>query len=91
MWAIGLGLISTLNGASLGKQIGYGLLAGLGTGGTLQPSLIAVQAGVELKHMAVVTSTRNFARNLGSTLGLAVSGTIVNTAVRSSLNPFSLS
>jgi hypothetical protein len=41
--------------------------------------------------MAVVTSTRNFARNLGSTLGLAVSGTIVNTAVRSSLNPFGLS
>ncbi|RAR00073.1 MFS general substrate transporter [Stemphylium lycopersici] len=91
VWAIGLGLISTLDSPSLGKQIGYGLLAGLGLGNTLQPSLIAVQAGVERKHMAVVTSTRNFVRNLGGTLGLAISGTIINNAVRHSLIPYGLS
>jgi hypothetical protein len=91
IWAIGLGLISTLDSPSLGKQIGYGLLAGLGLGNTLQPSLIAVQAGVERKHMAVVTSTRNFIRNLGGTLGLAISGTIINNAVRFSLVPYGLS
>ncbi|KAH8641784.1 hypothetical protein IG631_04725 [Alternaria alternata] len=91
IWAIGLGLISTLDSPSLGKQIGYGLLAGLGLGNTLQPSLIAVQAGVERKHMAVVTSTRNFIRNLGGTLGLAISGTIINNAVHSSLVPYGLS
>ena len=91
VWAIGLGLISTLDSPSLGKQIGYGLLAGLGLGNTLQPSLIAVQAGVERKHMAVVTSTRNFVRNLGGTLGLAISGTIVNNVVRHSLIPYGLS
>lgn len=55
LWAIGLGLFSTLDSVSLGKQIGYALLAGVGLGNTLQPSLIAVQAGVERKHMAVVT------------------------------------
>ncbi|KAI4938988.1 uncharacterized protein J4E92_000269 [Alternaria infectoria] len=91
IWAIGLGLITTLDSPSLGKQIGYGLLAGLGLGNTLQPSLIAVQAGVERKHMAVVTSTRNFVRNLGGTLGLAISGTVINNAVRSSLVPYGLS
>ncbi|KAH6881710.1 major facilitator superfamily domain-containing protein [Alternaria rosae] len=91
IWAIGLGLISTLDSPSLGKQIGYGLLAGLGLGNTLQPSLIAVQAGVERKHMAVVTSTRNFVRNLGGTLGLAISGTVINNAIRSSLVPYGLS
>ncbi|KAI4682232.1 uncharacterized protein J4E88_005122 [Alternaria novae-zelandiae] len=91
IWAIGLGLISTLDSPSLGKQIGYGLLAGLGLGNTLQPSLIAVQAGVERKHMAVVTSTRNFVRNLGGTLGLAISGTVINNAIRSSLAPYGLS
>jgi hypothetical protein len=91
IWAIGLGLISTLDRPSLGKQIGYGLLAGLGLGNTLQPSLIAVQAGVERKHMAVVTSTRNFIRNLGGTLGLAVSGMVINNAVKSSLAPYELS
>lgn len=91
VWAIGLGLISTLSSPSLGQQIGYGLLAGFGLGNTLQPSLIAVQAGVERKHMAVVTSFRNFIRNLGGTLGLAISGTIINNAVRSSLTPYGLS
>ncbi|CAA9962905.1 Major facilitator superfamily domain general substrate transporter [Pyrenophora teres f. maculata] len=90
IWAIGLGMISTLSGPSLAQQICYGLLAGLGLGNTLQPSLIAVQAGTERKHMAVVTSTRNFIRNLGGTLGLAISGTIINNSVRSSLDSFNL-
>ncbi|KAJ4992365.1 MFS drug transporter [Stagonosporopsis vannaccii] len=91
IWAVGLGLISTLDAPSLGKQIGYGLLAGVGLGNTLQPSLIAVQAGVERKQMAIVTSFRNFIRNLGGTLGLAISGTIINNAVRATLTPFGLS
>jgi hypothetical protein len=83
--------MSTLESSSLAKQISYGLLAGIGLGNTLQPSLIAVQAGVERKHVAVVTSTRNFIRNLGGTLGLAISGTIINNAVRSSLISHGLS
>ncbi|KAA8895683.1 multidrug resistance protein fnx1 [Sphaerosporella brunnea] len=38
LWAIGLGLFSTLNEDSgLGKQIGYALLTGVGVGNTLQP------------------------------------------------------
>lgn len=59
IWAVGLGLFSTLDESSgIGKQIGYGLLTGVGVGNTLQPSLIAVQAGVERRDMAVVTSFR---------------------------------
>lgn len=80
IWAVGLGLFSTLDQSSgLGKQIGYGILTGAGVGNTLQPyalvqfldcvcldfladeflrSLIAVQAGVERRDMAVVTSFR---------------------------------
>ncbi|KAE8355073.1 major facilitator superfamily domain-containing protein [Aspergillus coremiiformis] len=78
VWAVGLGLFSTLDQSSgLGKQIGYGLLTGVGVGNTLQPALIAVQAGVERREMAVVTSFRNFVRNLGGTLGLAIAGTIM--------------
>ncbi|KAF8248817.1 MFS drug transporter [Wilcoxina mikolae CBS 423.85] len=62
IWAIGLGLFSTLNEDSgLGKQIGYALLSGFGVGQTLQPSLVAIQAGVERKDMAVVTATRKYA------------------------------
>jgi hypothetical protein len=59
VWAIGLGLFSTLDEHSgLGKQIGYAMLTGFGVGQTLQPSLVAIQAGVDRKDMAVVTSFR---------------------------------
>jgi hypothetical protein len=75
----------------LGRQIGFALLSGFGLGNTLQPSLIAVQAGVERKHMAIVTSFRNFIRNLGGTLGLALSGTIINNAIRATLTPHGIS
>lgn len=83
---MGLGLFSTLDeNSGLGKQIGYAIITGFGVGQTLQPSLIAIQAGVSRRDMAVVTSFRNFIRNLGATLGLAVAGTIINNTLRSSL------
>lgn len=86
VWAVGLGLFSTLDeNSGLGKQIGYAILTGFGVGQTLQPSLIAIQAGVDKQNMAVVTGTRNFVRNLGSTIGLAVTGTIIKNVVRSGL------
>ncbi|CAI7619747.1 unnamed protein product [Penicillium pancosmium] len=91
IWAVGLGLFSTLDQSSgLGKQIGYGILTGAGVGNTLQPSLIAVQAGVERRDMAVVTSFRNFVRNLGGTLGLAIAGTIINNVLGSSISSLNL-
>ncbi|KAF0323564.1 hypothetical protein GQ607_009245 [Colletotrichum asianum] len=86
-WSVGLGLMSTLDETSgLGKQIGYSLLIGVGVGNTLQPALVAIQAGVPRKDMAVVTSFRNFVRNLGATFGLAICGTILNNIVKSSVN-----
>ncbi|KAJ6015614.1 hypothetical protein N7540_010205 [Penicillium herquei] len=92
MWAVGLGLLSTLNQSSgLGKQIGYGILSGVGVGNTLQPALIAIQAGVERRDMAFVTAFRNFVRNLGGTFGLAIAGTIINNIVSSSISVLGLS
>ncbi|KAH0428397.1 hypothetical protein CcaCcLH18_09066 [Colletotrichum camelliae] len=90
-WSVGLGLMSTLDETSgLGKQIGYSLLIGVGVGNTLQPALVAIQAGVPRKDMAVVTSFRNFVRNLGATFGLAICGTILNNIVKSSVNDLDL-
>lgn len=91
-WAIGNGLYSTLDdqSLSLGQAIGYGMLTGFGVGQTLQPSLIAIQAGVKRQDMAVVTCTRNFVRNLGSTLGLAISATLVNSLLQSSAAGYGL-
>ncbi|KAL4803994.1 major facilitator superfamily domain-containing protein [Aspergillus unguis] len=92
IWAVGLGLFSTLDeNSGVGKQIGYGILTGAGVGNTLQPALIAIQAGVERRDMAVVTSFRNFVRNLGGTLGLAIAQTIINNLLLSSLKPLHLS
>ncbi|KFG86118.1 putative tetracycline efflux protein (otrb) [Metarhizium anisopliae] len=90
-WAVGLGLMSTLDETTgLGKQIGYALLIGVGVGNTLQPALIATQAGVERRDMAIVTSFRNFVRNLGSTLGLAVSGTVINNILAGAFSSLNL-
>ncbi|RDW67201.1 putative MFS drug transporter [Aspergillus mulundensis] len=91
VWAVGLGLFSTLDeNSGVGKQIGYGILTGVGVGNTLQPALIAIQAGVSRRDMAVVTSFRNFIRNLGGTLGLAVAQTIINNLLVASLTPLHL-
>ncbi|KAI0814465.1 major facilitator superfamily domain-containing protein [Xylaria sp. FL0064] len=91
-WAIGLGLMSTLDeNSGLGKQVGYSILIGVGVGNTLQPALIAIQAGVERRDMAVVTSFRNFVRNLGATLGLAICGTLLNNIVANTISSLSLS
>lgn len=90
-WAVGLGLYSTVDeNDGLGKQIVYAMLTGVGCGNTLQPALIAVQAGVNRKDMAVVTSFRNFARNFGGTIGLAVAGTILNNLVASGVRSLNL-
>ncbi|KAI8957048.1 MFS general substrate transporter [Daldinia sp. FL1419] len=86
-WTIGLGLMSTLDeNSGLGKQIGYAIIIGVGVGNTLQPALIACQAGVERRDMAVVTSFRNFVRNLGGTLGLAICGTLLNNILANSIS-----
>ncbi|KAL6920843.1 hypothetical protein ACHAPO_004476 [Fusarium lateritium] len=90
-WAVGLGLMSTLDEKTgVDKQIGYSVLIGIGVGNTLQPALIATQAGVDRRDMAVVTSFRNFVRNLGATLGLAVCGTVLNNVLADSLSSLDL-
>ncbi|KAK3192277.1 hypothetical protein K4F52_001490 [Lecanicillium sp. MT-2017a] len=90
-WAVGLGLMSTLDESTgVDKQIGYAILIGIGVGNTLQPALIATQAGVARRDMAVVTSFRNFVRNVGSTLGLAVCGTIINNILAGSIQSLDL-
>ncbi|KAL0064241.1 hypothetical protein AAF712_008826 [Marasmius tenuissimus] len=87
VWAVGLGLFSTLDeNSSVARQVGYSLLAGFGVGQTLQPSLVAVQGAVERKDMAVVTATRSFVRNIGGTFGLAISGTLLTNIFMSNLD-----
>ncbi|KAJ7835560.1 MFS drug transporter [Mycena olivaceomarginata] len=92
LWAVGLGLLATLNEHStVGQQVGYSLLTGIGVGQTFQPSLVAVQGALERKDMAVVTAMRSFARNIGGTIGLAITGTIVNGILASHVEKLDIS
>lgn len=92
LWCIGLGLISTLDEtSSTARLVGYLILTGSGQGQTLQTSMVAAQAAVDRKDMAVVTSTRNFLRSLGGTISLAVAAAVINNTLSSRLRPLGFS
>ncbi|GKZ55713.1 hypothetical protein AnigIFM49718_000879 [Aspergillus niger] len=63
----------------------FQLLTGLGSGQTLQTTLVAIQAAVKREEMAVITGARNYLRMMGSTLAVAASAAIVNNIVRTKL------
>ncbi|GEM06681.1 MFS drug transporter [Rhodotorula toruloides] len=92
IWAVGLGLLSTLDQhSSTARIVGYQLLSGAGQGQTLQTSMVAAQAAVERSEMSVVTSVRNFMRSLGGTVFLVVAATILNNNLSSKLTPLGYS
>ncbi|KAI0701349.1 MFS general substrate transporter [Cytidiella melzeri] len=92
LWSIAQGLQSTIDEqSSTGKIVGLLLMAGLASGLTFQTSLIAAQAAVSRREMAVVTGVRNFVRLFGSTIALAICASIVNNTLRSEILPLNLS
>ncbi|KAJ7060937.1 MFS general substrate transporter [Mycena amicta] len=91
VWSIACGLISTVRpGSPKAVLVVYMMLAGLGAGGTMQTTTVAVQASVSRRDMSVVTAMRNFIRLLGGTLSLAVASTLVNNKLRTSLAALSV-
>ncbi|KAJ3158835.1 hypothetical protein HDU86_002522 [Geranomyces michiganensis] len=79
-------LIATLDeGSSAGKQWGYLILAGTGVGSMIQTRIIGIQASVDVSRIAVATALVNFSQTLGGTVGLAISGTILNTRLTAKL------
>jgi fucose permease len=64
----------------------FALLAiGIGVGAANQPMVVAMQAHTKKSERAVVTSTRNFFRFLGSACGVAVSSAVLQSTLRASL------
>ncbi|GAB2505304.1 MDR family MFS transporter [Nocardia heshunensis] len=60
-------------------QVAFGcFIVGMGMGLVASPTLIAAQASAEWSERGVVTATNMFARSLGSAVGVAVFGAIVN-------------
>ncbi|KAJ3521667.1 hypothetical protein NMY22_g12217 [Coprinellus aureogranulatus] len=84
IWSVASGLLSTVNrDSSKAQLVIYMLLAGFGSGQTLQTSTIAVQASVDPKDLAVVTAFRN---TVGRNALAAISGTIINNTLKSSMS-----
>lgn len=89
------GLILCLAGAvsllTIGPNIspfaiaGYNLLIGFGLGLSSTVQIISIQSAVEWKQRGIATGSNMFSRILGSTLGVAVLGTVVNGTLTSSL------
>ncbi|KAH8929435.1 MFS general substrate transporter [Atractiella rhizophila] len=83
IWSVATGVLSTIDeNSSDSKIMGFLFLCAVGPGLIFQTSLVGLQASVDRKDMAVVTSVRSFLRFLGGTLGLAVSSALINNSIK---------
>ncbi|MEO7754554.1 MAG: MDR family MFS transporter [Terracoccus sp.] len=79
---VGTGMLLLISAESSVYQVAFTcFVIGLGMGLVASPTLIAAQSSVEWNARGVVTGTNMFARSMGSALGIAVFGAIVNASV----------
>lgn len=83
---VGAFLMSTA-GASIPQSLlmVYVSLMGIGMGFSIPPFLIAVQTTVERRHLGTATSTMQFSRSMGGTLGVSVMGAALSARLVSNL------
>ncbi|NQX13585.1 MFS transporter [Microbacteriaceae bacterium VKM Ac-2855] len=67
--------------SSIWEIVAFCVIVGAGMGLVATPTLIRAQASVGWAERGVVSSTNFFARNIGSSVGVAVFGAIVNASV----------
>jgi EmrB/QacA subfamily drug resistance transporter len=87
---VGAALLLLLGeGSQIWEVAVFCLIMGAGMGLVAAPTLIAAQSSVEWNERGLVTGTNMFARSIGSAVGVAVFGAIVNAnaAVGSSGTP----
>jgi MFS family permease len=77
----GVVLVVLDTGASLWPVAGGCVLIGLGMGWIAAPALIVAQSSVDWGERGVATATNMFARSVGSAVGVAVFGAMVNAVV----------
>ncbi len=66
-------------------------LMGIGMGFSIPPFLIAVQTTVERRYLGTATSTMQFSRSIGGTLGVSVMGAALSARLIANLNASGLS
>ncbi|KAF9929623.1 hypothetical protein FBU30_001412 [Linnemannia zychae] len=85
---VGTGLLTLLKEtSSRGTIIGYLFINGAGLGFSMQTIMLAIQSSVATADIAVATANATFFRTVGSVLGVAISGTVFNNAVKNNLAP----
>lgn len=78
-------LMTTLGAhSSLWLVAVYCAIVGFGLGWTASPTLIAAQSSVTWERRGVITANNMFARSIGSAVGVAVFGAIVNAITHTS-------
>lgn len=73
-------------GSSLAQVMIYTSMMGLGMGLSIPAFLIAVQSMVRKDEMGVATSTVQFSRSIGGTLGVSIMGVFLSTRLASLLD-----
>ena len=68
------------------KSVCFLLITGIGIGGLFQTPLIALQAAMPSRDMAVATGALVLFRLLGSATGVAIGGTILNNELTKRLS-----
>ncbi|GAB1193858.1 hypothetical protein APSETT444_003093 [Aspergillus pseudonomiae] len=62
-----------------------GIFEGIGVGCSFQPVMVGLLAGSDKSDRAVVTGFRNFIRDMGGSIGVTVSGAILNNVLHNDL------
>jgi len=82
--AVGMILFARMDGSTLPVQVLYGMVtAGLGMGFLNPVYTMAVQNAAPREHIGAATASTVFFRSIGSTLGVAVFGSILLTIYKS--------
>jgi EmrB/QacA subfamily drug resistance transporter len=90
--AIGTGLLSTMNSATpYINVVLYMIVLGLGIGINMPIGNTNIQNAVPLRQLGSATSTVQFFRNIGSTIGSAIYGTIMTSAMNTGFSKLDLS
>ncbi|HEX4867566.1 MAG TPA: MDR family MFS transporter [Acidimicrobiales bacterium] len=87
--AVGMGLLSTMDSETSRLESSlYMVVLGLGIGMVMQVLVLAMQNASEPRDMGVVTSSANFFRSLGGSMGISVFGAIFASLLSDKLGSF---
>ncbi len=83
---VGAGLMAYVSASTTLTQLGFaGIFLGLGGGMTLATLMIGAQHSAPRTSLGVVTSTVQFARNIGAALGIGSMGAVLSWSLRNEL------